>query len=107
MLLNIKVNNMKYLVLSMLITGSAIAGFDGANAPGDQQVGGAPMASQTGGLGYSEGKPVGAGTGSNTSSVSTPGQGGMGQGGMGKGDGSGPWGSKGAMGGQRGGGKGK
>jgi len=39
---------------------TALAGFDGANAPGGQQVGGAPNSSQTGGVGYKSGKPSSA-----------------------------------------------
>lgn len=94
---------MKYVIMLMVFAGVAVAGFDGAQAPGGAGTQGAPMAAQDGGIGF--------GAGSGQSSVSTPGQSGMGgqggMGGMGKGDGTGPWGSKGAMGGQRGGGKGK
>ena len=76
-------------------------GFDGANAPGGQQVGGAPMADKDGGIGFQTGKPYSTGGVSQGSTPQSKGMGGAGKGG-GRGDGSGPWGSKGAMGGQRG-----
>jgi len=79
-------------------------GFDGANAPGGQQVGGAPMADKDGGIGFQTGKPYSTGGVSQGSQPCGKGMGGAGkgQGGKGRGDGTGPWGSKGAMGGQRG-----
>ena len=94
----------------LFLSGLVLGGFDGANAPGGQGVKGAPMAAQDGGLGVGSGKPagVGASLGASASpSPGVPGQGGQGGQGKGKGDGSGPWGAKGAMGGQRGGAKGR
>jgi len=70
-----------------LLSLSLLAGFDGANAPGGQSVGGAPMADG--------GRPTSAGQGKVSASDSVKGSNnGSGQGGKGRGDGTGTWGSK-------------
>jgi len=47
------------LIFAGILSASPVmAGFDGGNAPGGQQVGGHPNASQDGGVGYQEGKSV-------------------------------------------------
>lgn len=95
-----------------LAAGSAIAGFSGAQSTSGGYTQGAPGASMTGGIGYQDGRPMGAGGGAVSSAASGPsgtpggGTGGVYGMGMGKGGGAGPWGSRGAMGGKRGGSKG-
>lgn len=62
------------ILLGLMLAGPIMAkGFDGANAPGGQQVGGAPMADQDGDLGWQEGNPGNAG---NPGDAGDPGNGG-------------------------------